>query len=745
MSRTFAWRPGFYDPALAAGRQEVDRLRASDQVWATHDTLAEQLLGLVESRNPRLRELPPAERRPALEAGVEKYLDGRALEQCGRWVHYPWSGRLVHLLPAAEYRELRLDRNRNKITAAEQECLAGLTIGIAGLSVGNAVALTLALEGVGGHLRLADFDHLELANMNRLRAGSHQLGLPKTVLAARQILEIDPWLEISLFSEGIRRDNVDAFFGDAPALDVLVEECDSVEVKVLLRERARSLGVPVVMETSDRGLLDVERFDQDGQRPLLHGLLPGIRSEMLTRLAPEERVKHILAFVGADTLTPRMGASMLEVERSIVTWPQLASDVVLGGATVTLAVRQLALGADLPSGRRTVDLHEQLARVELREAREPGSPRERAKAPEPVLAPLLREVLTEACLAPSGGNSQPWHFHVEGEQVWITVHAERSQSLLDAGGIAALAAIGACLENVRIAAARRDHRVEEQLFPSEEVPGLVACFRLLPGLAAEGEGLRRLHGPLLARHTNRRVVASDLLTDLECTTLQGSMGWSEARLDILRDPAALGSLGALLGEADKLRILNPALGEEMMQELRFEPNSEVEVGIALETCELSEARQLAFRMVARPDVRRELRHIGGGERLTEMTREAVEASSGLGLLSLPDASPRSLVSGGAALQRVWLEATALDLAFQPVGALTFMAGLLSRSGTSVYDPTERAHVITLYERLLGSFPELSGRSPLLLFRLHRAPPGSARSGRLPLARCVSIGRPEGAA
>ena len=75
MSRTFAWRPGFYDPAIAADRQELGRLRASDRVWATHDTLAEQLLGLVESRNPRLRELPPAERRPVLEAEVEKYLD----------------------------------------------------------------------------------------------------------------------------------------------------------------------------------------------------------------------------------------------------------------------------------------------------------------------------------------------------------------------------------------------------------------------------------------------------------------------------------------------------------------------------------------------------------------------------------------------------------------------------------------------------------------------------------------------
>ena len=80
-----------------------------------------------------------------------------------------------------------------------------------GLSVGNAIALTLALEGVGGHLRLADFDRLELSNMNRIRAGVHEIGLPKVVLAARQIAEIDPYLGISILADGVTADNVERF------------------------------------------------------------------------------------------------------------------------------------------------------------------------------------------------------------------------------------------------------------------------------------------------------------------------------------------------------------------------------------------------------------------------------------------------------------------------------------------------------------------------------------------------------
>lgn len=58
------------------------------------------------------------------------------------------------------FRRLRFDRNRNKITSAEQNQFTVLTVGIVGLSVGHSIAHTLALEGLCGRLRLADNDNL---------------------------------------------------------------------------------------------------------------------------------------------------------------------------------------------------------------------------------------------------------------------------------------------------------------------------------------------------------------------------------------------------------------------------------------------------------------------------------------------------------------------------------------------------------------------------------------------------------
>ncbi len=279
---TGGWRPRRFAGSDPNSRGELDRLLAGTAVFRSHDTIEDQLGDLIASRHP-------AETldRARLDALVRRHLAGTPPEQYGSWIQYPWSGRLVHLLPEPEFRELRTDRNRNKITADEQQRLAAARIGIVGLSVGQASAVTMALEGVGRRFRLADFDTLGLSNLNRLRAATHELGLNKAILAARQMFEIDPYLDIELFPDGITDATLDAFLGDGPGkLDGLVEECDDFYVKLRIREAARARGIPVVMDTNDRGLIDIERFDLEPDRPVFHGLVAGLDAEDPARPQP---------------------------------------------------------------------------------------------------------------------------------------------------------------------------------------------------------------------------------------------------------------------------------------------------------------------------------------------------------------------------------------------------------------------------------------------------------------------------
>lgn len=273
----------------------------------------------------------------------------------GNWVYYPWLDTVVRLLDESLFKAVRTSRNKYKITSEEQSLLGKKVVGVVGLSVGQAAAVTLAMESVGGILRLADFDTLDLSNLNRLRAGVHQLGMPKTVIAAREIAQIDPYIKIELFHEGINAENVGEFL---IGLDLLVEECDSLPIKVLLRKYAQNMRLPVIMDTSDRGMVDVERFDLEENRPIFHGKLEPWEGKNPAEFTPEDRTKLLFALVDYERTSDRAKQSFAEIGRTITTWPQLASAVNLGGALMADTARRILLNAPVASGRYYVDLEE---------------------------------------------------------------------------------------------------------------------------------------------------------------------------------------------------------------------------------------------------------------------------------------------------------------------------------------------------------------------------------------------------
>lgn len=351
--REDAWRPVLLNLMEAGGEAALTTLLASGAVREVHDRIDDQVEELVRCLRPG--EVFDA---PAMAAAAAEAREGVPSRRYGRWVWYPWSGRLVHVLPAQEFRLVRTDRNRDKITRVRQRALLHRRIGVLGLSVGNSAALTCVMEGVGGSFRLADFDRLGLSNLNRLRAGVHDLGVEKTVLCARQMYEIDPYLDIEIHRAGITEETVEDFLGTAPGtgLDLLVEECDTLWAKFAVREHARARRVPVLMDANDRGLLDVERFDTEPDRPLFHGRAGALAASDVRGLDAAGSLALLLRIVDESRLSPAMTDALGRIGRTLSSWPQLASGVMLGGALVADTARRILLGDDVPSGRYYVDL-----------------------------------------------------------------------------------------------------------------------------------------------------------------------------------------------------------------------------------------------------------------------------------------------------------------------------------------------------------------------------------------------------
>lgn len=635
-----------------------------------------------------------------------------------RWAYYPWRRAVVSVLGPRAFRRVRLDRNRNLITGTELDILGRLHIGVAGLSVGHAIAYTVATQGLCGSLRLSDFDDLDLSNLNRVPATVFDLGVNKAVVCARRIAELDPYLPVSVLTSGITTDTVHDF---VDGLDILIEECDSLDAKVLVREVARARRVPVLMATSDRGLLDVERFDLDGSRPLLHGLIGGVDAAQLRDLQGTEKVPYSLRLVDATQVSDRMAASLIEVGKTLSTWPQLSSEVALNTAAVAEAVRRIGLGEELPSGRARIDIADLVDR--LGEPVVPqAQPVSQDSAPTEPPSDALDAIVVAAGRAPSGGNAQPWRIRAADGSVTIALAPEYANTM-DVGFRASAVAVGAAAFNARVAAAAHRLRGDVAFSQGDEGSPLTAVVRLSPG---PDPALAALYEPMMRRETNRRRgERAPLATDvLDAMTMAAAA--EGARLRILTSAEDLASAAAILAAADRIRYLTPRLHAEMFAELRW-PGDSLEAGIDARSLEMPQADLVMLDILRRPEVMQHLAAWDGGSALGDDTDRRVRESAAVGVISVAGRTLADFARAGSAVESVWIQAQKHGVAVQPVSpAFLYAVDGDDLLGLSTPFADRLADLQYNFRTLADTAPT---ESQALVLRFGYAPPASVPSQR----------------
>ncbi len=714
---------------LAFDRQDPDHAAAMDALVQTehvvhvHDTIDAQVADLLRSRSPSSNFSPEDS-----AARVAGHVGPVGMHDYGRWVFFPWSRRLVHLLPPDEFTELRSDRNRNKVTKAEQALLRRLKIALAGLSVGNAIAVTLALEGVFGELRLADFDTLDLSNMNRIRCGVHEIGLNKAVISARQIFEQNPYANLVLYTDGVTAENLGEFLdgdGESGRVDVVIDECDNLFIKIKLREEARDRRLPVLMETSDRGMLDVERFDLEPTRPVLHGMLGTLTSADIPTLPPAARLHLILQIIGESTISPRLAASLLEFGHTLRGLSQLGSDVTLGGATTTAAVRRFGLGQPLASGRIFVDVSELLADLRSPNAQNPDH--ERLDRDREIAE--LRSLVEQATLAPSDGNAQPWRFVYRGNNSLEVFHDPRHTGGTDdpAGRHTAWIGIGAAIENLVLSASAAGKAAAVALFP-DATPDLIARVQVSASTDVTRDPL---HEQIGLRMTNRAAGTRTSLTPVHAQVLNSAARAGSARLQLASERETIDELGRLFGEADRLRLLSPTLHAEFVRQIRWDPTQAAQTrdGLTPELLASGPADLVTLTLLRDQKVAKLLRDVHGGNGLTFGAVQQVASAAAIGYLTIKGTNPEDYVRGGRAMQQVWLTATALGLAFHPCTTLLSLFARVELYQGAGLDRRESRTILDLRERFLQCFNVSLGDAEILLFRLSYARPTALRAPR----------------
>lgn len=737
-------------------KKAFETLVLSNKNLKVFDHIVSQVEELIKCLHPTIIFLPPT----ALASAVEKQFGGKPSDEYGAWVYYPWAEKLVHILDEQEFAIVRTNRNKHKITAQEQQELATKKIGVMGLSVGQSVSLTLAMERGFGELRIADFDELDLSNINRIRTGIYNLKIKKTVIVAREIAEIDPYLNVVCFENGITEDNLNDFLTGNGKLDLLIDECDSFDIKINSRNKAKLLGIPVLMEGSDRGTIDIERFDLEPDRPVLHGMVAHLDMDKYRSLSTmDEKLPYMTAVTGVDTLSPRMKGSAVEIMSTISTWPQLASAVTYGGGITADLARKILLNTLKVSGRYFLDLDELIQNpVDYQTNSASKAPEDLSlqtienfinnhqlfdtKNSIALTDDILTELIDAAGKAPSGGNNQPWRWHYQNGILHLFLEQSASQSYLDPENISSYMSLGAAIENLLVAAANKNLTVNWELTP-QHAPLHIAWFSFSANhQTTEQENL--LAKQIDLRHTNRKITPRQELDESVLNQLSSLVNETEhAKLTWVTDIEKLKNIGAISSHADLLRMfIDEAHSDFVEKEMRWNLAEvlETENGIGIHTLDLSNNDNIGLQLIKDKRTVEFLKQIEGGSAFKRIALQQFLSSSAVGLISMPTNNVKNFINCGMAAERLWLAATALDLQIHPVNVPLIFFYKNSIEKNLNIPEKDKAILTNLEYNFKNIFSLSQQEQAMFMFRIFKATPSPERTIRKSRKKILSIGR-----
>lgn len=639
-----------------------------------------------------------------------------------------------------EYINEAFSRTIGILSQDEISKLANSRVAIPGMGgVGGIHLITLTRLGVG-RFNLADFDKYDVVNINRqYGAKVSNLEKPKLECMVKEVLDINPYLDIKLFNQGLTLNNIDDFLD---GVQVVVDGLDFFEFDIRRRlfNRARERGIYVITAAPlgfgsavlvfapYRGMSFDEYFDVYDGMPEIEkyinfalGLAPkGLHIKYIDKSKVDLKGKK-----GPSTIIAcNMCAAMAGVE---------VVKILLNRGKVRPVpyfyqfdpYRLKFVKGKLRKGNKNSiqQLKKKIVTKFILKIDVYASEQKRLKIPssdnvKSFSQEFVNYLIGAGICAPSGDNAQPWKFEIKNKKILVYLDEKKDKSFFNVDQIASIISCGAVIENMKIAASALHIDPKIELIPNTDNLRLMGVLDFEDSIKCEKDPLVDY---ILIRHTNRKFYKR---VQIEDSVLDSIKGQGEkikgVKVKLINDPKKIKKIAKLVYNVDKIRVEFRPLHEHLMSMIRFSPKEMYSTrdGLPLKNLEAGLAGEI-FLKITRPWIVMSLfNKLGLGKLVAHHSYRALVSSSAVGLITAEGNGVESFLRGGMAMQRVWLDSCKNGLHFQPMTAITLFLERWKREKNSFLNKHKQMleKIWPQYEKIFDLDLE-KNESHIMLFRL----------------------------
>ncbi len=655
------------------------------------------------------------------------------------------------LCTKAAYNAEAFSRNFGLISSHEQETISNSRIAIPGMGgVGGVHLITMARTGIG-KFNISDFDIFEPANINRqFGAKVNTFGKNKLDVMEEQALQVNPYLKINKFLEGINKTNIDAFLED---VDIIIDAIDffEFETRRMIFNKAREKGIYVITAgpigfssamlifSPYKGMGFDEYFD--------------IFSEMTLN------EKYIAFAIG---LTPRpahlkyMNMSKIDLENKAGPSLGLACQICSGMAAAEVLriilnkkkikpapyffqfdpfTQKYQKGKLYMGNKNPVQILKRKIAFKRFLDKKPQTPIHAPAFPKQTKTDKISEseidyILQAGIMAPSGDNAQPWKFSFQNSKIDLYINPLADKSFFNVFQKASLISLGAVIENMKLAA--KSLSITSNI-TYKNTKGYNAPFATID-LVRKNINPDSLANFIWKRNTNRKLynkipLNNSVISDFNIAIKE----FPKAKLQIITDKDKLKKLARLIYLVDTIRCEHRPLFEHLNKMIRFTQKEaeEKKDGLPLKNLEAGKPGELFLKACRSWRVMNMLNHTGLGKMISLVSYQGITSAAAAALLFVDENKNQDFIYGGRALERIWLTATQKGISFQPMTAITLFWTRWQQEAGKNFSEKHNNLLNNLWTQYSSIFKKVdfSKNGHIMLFRIGYADNISCRTRR----------------